>query len=360
VFLSDNGACAEHIGNQRHIDGSNDFYESYRRNWANLSSTPYKEYKHYTYEGGIATPMVVRYPRGIGRRLRGSMVDECGHITDLMATFVELAGATYPTTFGGHLIQPMEGTSLTPHFRGKSTGRRQMFWEHEANIAAREGRWKIVAKTEVGAAFSEDSIRLYDMRTDPTELHDLAQRYPERTARLYAQWNGWAKRVGALPLDTRPYNRRGLDYNRQKPNGEFNDNFGGWDCIAEGEAKVVFEIDTTAVLSGSKTAKMTVVSQGQLPRHGGLRWKFRAEKGERLTLSFMARSSQPTQMIFRLEDPAHLSERALDQTVMLSAEPTVHTFTTQPLPRGGEYHLVFFVGRATGEIWVDRIAISEG
>jgi len=358
MFLSDNGACAEHIGNQRHIDGSEAYWESYRRSWANLSSTPYKEFKHYTYEGGIATPMVVHYPRGIKRRLWGSMVDEYGHITDIMTTFVELSGATYPTTFEGHAVRPMEGVSLVPHFKGKSVGRRQTFWEHEANIAARDGRWKMVARTELGVPFREDSIRLYDMKKDPAELHDLSQRHPERTARMYKAWTAWAERVGALPLDTRQYNRRGLDYNRAKPNGEFDENFGGWDCIANGGAELSFEIDSINTLSGAKTAKITVNKSGQLPRNGALRWRFRAEKGERLALSFMARSSERTEIKFRLEDPSHINEKAIDKSIMLSTEPQEYRFTTHPLPRGGEYHLVFYVGQARGEIWVDGVNVN--
>ena len=358
MFMSDNGACAEHLGNKRHIDGSNNSYESYRRNWANLSSTPYREYKHHTNEGGIASPMVVHYPNGIKQKLNGTFVDEYGHITDIMKTFVELSGASYPTQHKGHAIHPMEGVSLVPNFSGKKTGRGETFWEHEANIGVRDGRWKIVTKTLEGHPYREDSIKLYDMRKDPTELHDLSAKYPELKARLYADWNRWAERVGALPLDTRDYGRRGNVYNREMPNGEFDENFASWDCVSNGGAELIFDIDSINAISGSRTAHITIKEHGQRPANGLLRWKFRAEKGERLTLSFAARSSKPTEMKFRFENPRHINEKLIDESITLTSGVKDFRFTSLPLQDGGEYHLVFYLGQTEGEVWIDKVDIQ--
>src|SRR5690606_19082521 len=74
MFLSDNGACAEYIssGKSKATDGSAETYESYRVEWANLSSTPFREYKHFTYEGGIATPFIVHWPLGINSTLKNT------------------------------------------------------------------------------------------------------------------------------------------------------------------------------------------------------------------------------------------------------------------------------------------------
>ena len=359
LFLSDNGACAEHLGNSHRIDGSADTYESYRRNWANLSSTPYKEYKHHTNEGGIATPLIVHYPNGVKKKLNGTFVSEYGHIIDIMPTFVELSGAQYPTTFKGHEITLMEGVSLTPNFVGKKTGRGETFWEHEANIGVRDGKWKIVTKTLEGEPYQEDSIRLYDMKKDPTELHDLAKKKPALKARLYADWNRWAERVGALPLDTRPYGRRGNEYNRAKPNGEFDENFGSWDCQQSGGAELTFEIDTIRTISGKKTAHVIINKSGERPANGFLKWKFRAEKDERITISFMACSSKPTEMKFRLEDPGRINDKAIDQSVNLTSEVKSFSYTSKPLFRGGEHHLVFYMGQSEGEIWIDKVTISD-
>ncbi|MCD7794296.1 MAG: arylsulfatase, partial [Alistipes sp.] len=106
LFMSDNGACAEFTsrGKRIAVDGKEDTYESYRINWANLSSTPYREYKHYTNEGGIASPLVVHYPNGINKALKNKFVDEYGHFTDVMATCVDLSGAAYPEIYNGYQI----------------------------------------------------------------------------------------------------------------------------------------------------------------------------------------------------------------------------------------------------------------
>src|SRR5690606_37649559 len=147
LFLSDNGACAEYIssGKSKVVDGTQETFESYRINWANVSSTPFKEYKHFTHEGGIATPLVVHWPEGIKQELNNRNVKEYGHLTDIMATCADVAKASYPATFNGHTIVPMQGKSLTPHFAGNSNNRGKVYWEHEANIALRDGKWKLVA-----------------------------------------------------------------------------------------------------------------------------------------------------------------------------------------------------------------------
>lgn len=358
MFMSDNGACAEHIGDKRHIDGSNNSYESYRRNWANLSSTPYREYKHFTNEGGIATPMVVHYPNGIKQKLNGTFVDEYGHITDVMTTFVELSGATYPTEHKGHKIQPMEGTSLVPNFSGKRTNRGETFWEHEANICVRDGKWKIVTKTPEGTPYTPDSVRLYNMEKDPTELHDLSAKYPEVKNRLYADWMRWAERVGALPLDTREYGRRGNVYNREMPNGEFDENLASWDCVSNAGAELTFDIDSINTISGNRTAHVTIHKSGPRPNSGILLWRFRAEKNETLTLSFAARSSKPTEIIFRLENPRRILEKRIEETISLTPEIQEFKFTSLPLQDGGEYHIGFYMGKSDGEIWMDKVDIQ--
>lgn len=80
VFLSDNGACAEwdpsgfdgksgpdnqlHRGADLERMGGPDTYHSAGSGWANVSNTPWRLYKHYTHEGGIASPGIVHWPAG--------------------------------------------------------------------------------------------------------------------------------------------------------------------------------------------------------------------------------------------------------------------------------------------------------
>ena len=107
-----------------------------------------------------------------------------------MATCVELAGVNYPKQHHENTIVPMEGVSLVPAFSGKPIDRAQpLFWEHEGNRAIRVGQWKLVSKHPGG-------WELYDMISDRTEMHDLAQKQPERVLEMAAQWEAWASRVG--------------------------------------------------------------------------------------------------------------------------------------------------------------------
>ena len=175
-----------------------------------------------------------------------------------MATCVDFGKASYPTTYKGHTIVPMQGVSLRPNFIGKSTKRGKTFWEHEANIAVREGKWKIVTKVIEGQSFDENAIHLYDMNADPTELNDLATTYPQKKNELYAAWKEWANKVEALPLDTRSYGERRRDYKRRCINGQFDDNFGDWKYGVTNTAEIYFSIDNAHTISGDKTARIDI------------------------------------------------------------------------------------------------------
>ena len=174
LFLSDNGACAEwepfgfdlkpvanpkpgtginlgtpgapnvlHRGDDLSGMGGPGSLFSYGSAWANACNTPWRLYKHYGHEGGISTPLVVHWPAGAKRK---NQVDHRpGHLIDVMATCVDVAGATYPQNLGGTAILPMEGRSLLPALRGEPSQPRTLFWEHEGNRAARDGKWKLVA-----------------------------------------------------------------------------------------------------------------------------------------------------------------------------------------------------------------------
>lgn len=174
----------------------------YGENWANVSNTPFREYKHWVHEGGIATPLVAHWPLGIAeegsafrRRSEGLLHDGPGHLIDIMATAVDLAGAEYPNEFDGEGIVPMEGISLNPAFVGDSLERPvPIYFEHEGNRAVRDGKWKLVAKGVKGA------WELYDMENDRTEMKDLAEKMPEKAAEMAAQYDAWAERAGVVPF----------------------------------------------------------------------------------------------------------------------------------------------------------------
>ncbi len=193
LFMSDNGGNAE--GGPRGVTrgsgpiGGPDSYVLLGMNWATLNTTPFFRYKHFTHEGGIASGMVAHWPRGIAAERRGKLEHQPAHLIDVMATAVDLGGATYPREFAGHAILPAEGVSLRPAFDGRSLERKSpLFWEHEGNKAVRDGRWKLVQKWR-------GPWELYDLEADRTERHDLLTKEPETAARLESAWNAWAKRT---------------------------------------------------------------------------------------------------------------------------------------------------------------------
>ncbi len=207
-FLQDNGACAEPVKHEnpesyRLQPGAPDTFLGYGRNLANVSNTPYRYYKHWQHEGGISTPLIVHWPAGIPAARRNQLVNDPGHLIDLMATCVDVAQAKYPRRFKGETIRPMEGVSLVPALSGRPLKRKSpIFWEHEGNRAVRDGQWKLVSAHAGG----QGEWELYDLEADRTEMHDLAKAMPDRVKKLAALWQQWAERVGVQPwpLKARP------------------------------------------------------------------------------------------------------------------------------------------------------------
>ena len=199
LFLSDNGGCGEHIDNTPDREpGSVDTYTTVDAPWANASNTPFRKYKVFDHEGGIATPLIASWPRVIRP---GTMTHQVGHVIDVLPTFAELADAAYPAQFRGRLIPPADGTSLTPIFRGERRApHATLFWELDGCRAVRRGRWKAVslgpARWHVGhrIAAGGDDWELYDMEADRCERHDRAGDHPAVVNELDRLWRAWFAR----------------------------------------------------------------------------------------------------------------------------------------------------------------------
>ncbi len=174
------------------IPGPADTYVAYGRGWANVSNTPFREYKHWVHEGGISTPLVVHWPRGI--QDRNALRHEPAHLIDIMATCVDLSGANYPAD-----ATPLEGKSLKPAFAGQPIQRDALYWEHEGNRAVRAGNWKAVAKMP-GKKNQPVQWELYDLSNDRAELNDLSASEPAKLKELIAKWQAYAQRTNVLPL----------------------------------------------------------------------------------------------------------------------------------------------------------------
>jgi arylsulfatase A-like enzyme len=196
LFLSDNGANAESgpdgrfNGNPPGGPNSNLYLGM---NWAAVGNTPFRRFKHFTDEGGIAAPLIVHWPNGIPINRRNALARQPAHVIDVMPTLIDVTGASYPREFKGQEIQPMEGVSLRPALLGQSFRRaRPLFWEHEGNRAIRSGNWKLVSTYP-------DGWELYDLAADRVERNNLAARHPDIVKALAAEWRAWAERAHVDP-----------------------------------------------------------------------------------------------------------------------------------------------------------------
>ena len=221
LFLSDNGGNYEEVlpawrgsifipheahdgrlvrvGNDPSVlPGPEDTYASYGIPWANASNTPFRLYKHFAHEGGIATPLIAYWPAGIQQR--NALTHQPGHVIDVMATCLDVAGAAHPRTLAGRETVPLEGKSLLPILQGtQREPHGALYWEHEGNSAVRQGKWKLVSRYP-------NQWELYDLEADRTEQNDLADSHLDRVREMSALYEQWVKRVGVRtwPLQGRP------------------------------------------------------------------------------------------------------------------------------------------------------------
>lgn len=167
--------------------GGAETYLGYGKPWANASNTPFRLFKHWVHEGGISTPLIVHWPEGI--TAKNELRDQPGHLIDIMATCVDVAGADYPEIYAGKQIIPMEGKSLKPVFVNNKLQERPLFWEHEGNKAIRLGKYKLVSRWKKESEFNWE---LYNLETDRSETNNIIKEMPEKAREMENLWNKWA------------------------------------------------------------------------------------------------------------------------------------------------------------------------
>jgi arylsulfatase len=191
LFVSDNGASAEIAMRGDGHDfsapqGSAATFLSLGPGWSNAANTPFRRHKIWTHEGGIATPLIARWPAGISGA--GELRQALGHVIDLAPTILSLAGGTWPTESDGVKLPPHPGRDLSPTFKQDvPIDRDCLWWLHEKNRAIRQGDWKLVE------ARDEGQWHLYDLSKDRAENVDLSAKYPEKAKELS---DVWEKKLG--------------------------------------------------------------------------------------------------------------------------------------------------------------------
>jgi len=194
IFVSDNGASAEnaegHVASTGAI-GSVSNWTSLKENWANVANTPLRFFKNWSYEGGIKTPMIAYWPKGL--KPINTISKTPLHFIDFMATFADLIDAHYPNTYRNSEIKPTDGISFLPLLKGEEIYREKpLFWEWAKGRAVRDGDWKLVSYN--------GKWELFNLKSDPIEVNDLSKGHPKKVKELKLKFTNWAKDVGNVSL----------------------------------------------------------------------------------------------------------------------------------------------------------------
>ncbi len=210
LFLSDNGGNGFSQGGKLNAEilenlGGQNSTQSYRVNWANMSNAPFRSYKMYNHEGGIATPLVVHWPKGILTNKK--VTQQHGHVIDIMPTLIEISGAKYPKEVNDISIYPAQGTSFLNALKGEVTTRGPMFFEHNGNRAVIKENWKLVSEGMQKPPYTK-AWELYDLSNDRVEENNLIDKNPEKAKELEILWNSWAEENNVLPLNGKGWHEK--------------------------------------------------------------------------------------------------------------------------------------------------------
>jgi arylsulfatase len=183
-------------------------HNNYPWGWTVAGNTPFRRWKRETHEGGVADPLIVHWPAGIAAR--GETRRQYVHAIDILPTVLEAIGVEAPAVIDGIDQKPVEGTSFRYSFDDGEAPERHtvQYYEMFGCRALYQDGWKAVVYHDIQMdepGLDKVGWELYDLRTDPSECHDLAAAEPERLERMIDRWWEEAERHQVLPLDNRPF-----------------------------------------------------------------------------------------------------------------------------------------------------------
>jgi arylsulfatase len=201
LFASDNGASAEIMVRDGGHDpqaapGSAASYLCLGPGFSSAGNTPHRRHKTWVHEGGISSPLIAHWPKGI--TAKNELRHTPAHLIDIVPTVLDLAGIAKPTEWQGQPVPPAPGKSLVPALaKDETIVRDSLWWLHEGNRALRVGDWKLVAA-------KDDPWELYDLKTDRAEQHNLAAKQPDKVKELAQVWQAQTDRTVELAKKTLP------------------------------------------------------------------------------------------------------------------------------------------------------------
>jgi arylsulfatase len=179
-------------------------YVAYGPMWAQVSMTPFSQYKGWLAEGGIHNALIVSGPAV--KRLKGSINNGIMHVADIMPTLLEIAGASYPKTYQGRQLHPLYGKSWGPLLAGQAesprTEQEYLAWELFGNRAVRQGEWKLRWQYK---PLGKGEWELFNLTSDPVERQDLAAERPDKVKALIALWDDYVKTNGVILPSRSPF-----------------------------------------------------------------------------------------------------------------------------------------------------------
>jgi arylsulfatase len=194
--------------NLRMLDelGSPMTYNHYANGWAMAFNTPFKMWKRYSFNGGTCDPCIVSWLAGIAAR--GEIRDQYHHSVDIVPTLLDCLGIEVPEQVKGFTQTPLQGVSMRYTFDapGIPSAKHAQFYSMLGTRGIWSDGWKAVTTHPAISGwshFEQDTWELYHVEADRSELHDLADRHPDRLAHLIGLWFYEAGANQAFPLDDR-------------------------------------------------------------------------------------------------------------------------------------------------------------